>query len=74
MVATGAAELQPVVPGNDLDGLLTPRAAVRLREAGIALPEPVVTVGAELVRFEGDDAGRVARVVTRDGARPRRGQ
>jgi glycine cleavage system aminomethyltransferase T len=71
-VATGAAELQPVVPGNDLDGLLTPRAAARLREAGVELPEPVVTVGAELVRFQGDAAGRVTTVVTRDGAIPAR--
>ena len=67
VVATGAAELQPVVPGNDLDGLLTPRAAARLREAGVELPEPVVTVGAEAIRFEGDAAGRVTAVVTRDG-------
>ena len=53
IVATGAAELQPVVPGNDLDGILTPRAAERLRAAGVDLPEPVVTVGPELVRLEG---------------------
>jgi glycine cleavage system T protein len=66
VVATGAAELQPVCAGNDLEGLLTPRAAARLREAGIELPEPVVTVGVDLVRFEGDDGGRVRAVVTRD--------
>ena len=51
VVATGAAEIQPVCPGNDLDGLLTPRAAERLRAAGVTLPEPVVTVGPELVRL-----------------------
>ena len=70
VVATGTAEIQPVCPGNDLDGLLTPRAAQRLRAAGIAVPEPEVSVGRELVRFEGDAAGRVATVVTRgvDGA------
>ena len=67
VVATGTAELQPVVPGNELDGLLTPRAAERLRTAGIELPEPVVTVGREILRFEGDDGGRVVAVVTRDG-------
>jgi glycine cleavage system aminomethyltransferase T len=67
IVATGTAELQPVVPGNDLDGILTPRAAERLREAGVELPEPVVTVGRELVRLEGDDVGRVTTVVTADG-------
>ncbi len=66
VVATGAAEIQPVCPGNDLDGLLTPRAAERLRGAGVALPEPVVTVGPELVRLEGDAAGRVSAVVARD--------
>ncbi len=65
VIATGAAEIQPVVAGNDLDGLLTRRATERLRAAGVELPEPVVTVGRELVRFEGDDAGRVATVVTR---------
>ncbi len=65
VIATGVAEIQPVVPGNDLDGLLTRRAAERLRGAGVELPEPVVTFGRELVRFEGDDAGRVATVVTR---------
>ncbi len=30
VVATGAAEIQPVCPGNDLSGLLTARAAARL--------------------------------------------
>lgn len=68
IVATGAAEIQPVVPGNDLDGLLTLRAAERLRGAGVVLPEPVVTVGPEVVRLEGDDTGRVRAVVTRDDA------
>ncbi len=67
VVATGAAELQPVVPGNHLDGLLTPRAAQRLRDAGVELPEPVVTIGWEAARFDGDDAGRVTSVVTADG-------
>jgi len=66
VVATGAAEIQPVCPGNDLHGILTPRAAERLRAAGVALSEPVITVGPELVRLEGDEAGRVRAVVTRD--------
>ncbi|HET7725914.1 MAG TPA: 2Fe-2S iron-sulfur cluster-binding protein, partial [Candidatus Limnocylindrales bacterium] len=66
VVATGAAEIQPVCPGNDLHGILTPRAAERLRAAEVALHEPVVTVGPELVRFEGDEDGRVRAVVTRD--------
>ena len=69
VVATGAAELHPVCPGNDLDGIYTPRAAEQLRAAGVQLPEPVVTVGPELRRLEGDDAGRVAAVVTADGTR-----
>ena len=37
VVATGAAEIQPVVPGSDLEGLLTPRAAAELAAAGIDL-------------------------------------
>ena len=72
VVATGAAEIQPVCPGNDLHGILTPRAAEQLRAAGVELPEPVVTVGPELVRLEGDAAGRVTLVVTSDGAVPAR--
>ncbi|MGK2851606.1 MAG: 2Fe-2S iron-sulfur cluster-binding protein [Candidatus Limnocylindrales bacterium] len=71
-VATGAAEIQPVCQGNDLDGILTVRAAERLRAGGVDLPEPVVTAGPELVRFEGDAAGRVTTVVTRDGSIPAR--
>jgi glycine cleavage system aminomethyltransferase T len=67
IVATGAAEIQPVCPGNDLDGLLTPRAAAHLRAAGVDLPEPVVTVGPEAMRFEGDGTGRVTAVVTAAG-------
>ena len=35
VVATGAAEVQPVVPGSDLEGLMTPRAAAALAAAGI---------------------------------------
>jgi sarcosine oxidase subunit alpha len=69
IVATGTAELQPVCPGNDLDGIYTPRAAQRLRAAGVDLPEPVVSVGWEVHRFEGDGHGRAAAVVTADGTR-----
>ncbi len=65
VVATGAAEIQPVCPGNDLTGILTARAAERLRAAGVALPEPVVTVDRQPVRFDGDAAGRVRAVVVR---------
>ena len=82
VVATGAAEIQPVAPGDGLAGLLTARAATALARAGIALGR-VVAVGSppegvaceraagELVRFEGE--GRVEAVVVRapDGAERR---
>ena len=76
VVATGAAEIQPIVPGSELAGLVTARAAVQLAQAGIDLGR-VVAVGSppdgveaevlagELVRFEGDE-GRVTAVVMRD--------
>ena len=35
VVATGSAEVQPVVPGSDLEGLMTVRAAADLSTAGI---------------------------------------
>ncbi|MDE2852036.1 MAG: 2Fe-2S iron-sulfur cluster-binding protein [Acidobacteriota bacterium] len=41
VVATGAAELQPVVPGSDLEGLVTARAAAALVTAGIDLGRAV---------------------------------
>ncbi|MFL5725246.1 MAG: 2Fe-2S iron-sulfur cluster-binding protein [Chloroflexota bacterium] len=66
LVATGTVEIHPVVPGNRLAGLLTRRAHERLSAAGVDLGR-VVTVGEEIDRFEGDDAGRVRAVVTRDG-------
>lgn len=78
VVATGAAELHPVCPGNRLAGLFTARAAERLHAAGVALGAAgaVVAVGTppvgvpclplpgRLVRFEGE--GRVRAVVTAD--------
>jgi sarcosine oxidase subunit alpha len=69
VVATGSAEIQPVCPGSDLGGIVTADAAERLADAGVELGR-VVTVGRNLVRFEGDGDGRVAAVVTRgdDGA------
>jgi sarcosine oxidase, subunit alpha len=66
VVATGAAEIQPVCPGNDLRGLLTARAAEQLQAAGVELPAPVVHVDGGLVRFDGDGSGHVRAVVTRD--------
>jgi glycine cleavage system aminomethyltransferase T len=79
IVATGAAELQPVCPGNELAGLLTARAADRLHAAGVDLgnavaigtpPDgvPCTPIPGRLVRFRGDDAGRVRAVVTADDA------
>ena len=72
MVATGAAEIQPVAPGAELAGLMTARAARALAEAGIDLgrvvavgtpPEGVDAEGVEgrVVRFEGE--GRIEAVV-----------
>src|SRR4029079_6453700 len=65
VVATGAAEIQPVCPGSDLAGLLTARAAEHLHAIGVDLgravaigtpPEgvPCERVFGELVRFVGD--------------------
>jgi glycine cleavage system T protein len=75
VVATGAAEIQPVCPGSGLAGILTARAAQRLAAAGIDLgaavaigpaPEGVACtpLSGELVRFEGE--GRVSAVVTHE--------
>jgi glycine cleavage system aminomethyltransferase T len=77
VVATGAAELHPVCPGNRLDGLLTAGAAERLHRAGVDLGVtvavgttpagvPCTTLEGRLVRFEGE--GRVTGVVTADEA------
>ena len=75
IVATGAAEIQPVAPGNDLTGILTARAAEAVAASGINLGH-IVAIGiapaglkveqaeGELVRFEGTQ--RVAGVVMRD--------
>ena len=41
VVATGAAELQPVIPGSDLEGFVTARAAAALVTAGIDLGRAV---------------------------------
>ena len=69
VIATGAAEIQPVGEGSGLAGIVTARAAERLRAAGVDLGR-VVTVSTPPVRFEGDVAGRVTGVVTAgsDGA------
>ncbi|MBA2555793.1 MAG: (2Fe-2S)-binding protein [Chloroflexi bacterium] len=75
VIATGAAELQPVCPGNGLIGLVTARAAERLHAAGVDLGAavaigvppsgvPCTPVSGSLSRIEGD--GRVSGVVTVD--------
>ncbi len=77
IVATGAAEIQPVCPGNGLVGLMTRRAVQEAHAAGVSLgriaavgtpPDGVPCDRAQgrLIRFEGDDAGRVRSVVTAD--------
>ncbi len=63
VVATGAAELQPVCQGSGLAGIVTARAADWLREAGVDLGR-VAIVTSQPVRFDGGDAGRVTAVVT----------
>lgn len=75
IVATGAAELHPVCPGNGLIGLVTARAAEQLHAAGVDLgvsvaigspPSgvPCTPVSGRLRRIEGH--GRVSAVVTVD--------
>ena len=76
IVATGAAEIQPIVPGSELAGLLTSRAAEKLTQAGLDLGR-VVAVGTppagvdctvaegELVCFEGENC-RLHTVITQD--------
>ena len=83
VVATGAAELQPVCPGNRLRGLLTARAAERLHAAGVDLgvavavgtpPRgvPCTPLSGRLVRIEGTE--RVSAVVTSVGDGPAAGE
>ena len=78
VVATGASEIQPAVPGNHLRGLVTARAAAELAAAGVPLGR-VVAVGTPpegvsyeqasgtLVRFEpSSNSARLGAVVMRD--------
>src|SRR5262249_42732034 len=55
IIATGAAEIQPVAPGNHLAGICTTRGAEKLAAAGIDMGR-TVTIRAtdDLVRFEGE--------------------
>ena len=74
VLATGAAELQPVCPGNRLRGLLTGSAAVAAHAAGVELPDaiavgdvpdglPARAVAGRLVRLDGDADGAVSSAV-----------
>ena len=53
VVATGAAEIQPVVPGSDLEGLMTARAAADLAAAGIDFGR-IVSLGEALPDLPAD--------------------
>src|SRR5699024_6286739 len=64
VVATGSPELQPVCPGSQLGGIVPTDAATKLRAAGVDLGR-VAPVGRELIRFDGDERGRVIAVVAR---------
>ena len=64
VLATGAAEVQPVCKGDRLAGLFTPRAAERAGAAGVHLGR-VAHVGPELREIVGND--RVEGVVLADG-------
>jgi sarcosine oxidase subunit alpha len=77
IVATGAAEIHPAVPGNDLEGVVTSRAAQRMHKAGIELGAavaigtpppgvPCIPVAGQLIRIEGDGRGHIRGVVTAD--------
>jgi glycine cleavage system aminomethyltransferase T len=67
VLATGAAEVHPVCPGNLLRGIVTAGAAERLRAKGIDLGTIAIVDVAELDRFEGTD-GRVTTVWYRNGS------
>ena len=79
VLATGAAELQPVCPGNRLRGLLTASAAVAAHAAGVELPD-AIAVGDVPDGLPVRRGGRAARPPRRRcrrrrvgrGARPRR--
>lgn len=82
VVATGAAEIQPVAPGAELAGLMTARAATALAAAGLDLgrvvavgtpPEGIAAtaVAGRIVRFEGDGQVRAVVVESPDGVESR---
>ena len=68
VIATGAAEVHPVCPGNMLRGIVTADAAAHLLERGVSLGATVTVDLSELASFEGTD-GWVTAVVFADGRR-----
>jgi NADPH-dependent 2,4-dienoyl-CoA reductase/sulfur reductase-like enzyme len=78
IVATGAAEIHPAVPGTDLEGVVdeagprsgctrpasssVPRVAIGTPPPGV----PCIPVAGQLIRIEGDGRGHVRGVVTAD--------
>lgn len=72
VVATGAAEIQPIVPGSDLAGIYTRHGADVLARSGVDLGHVATVTPETLARFEagqGDEAGRVVAVIGPDGSR-----
>ena len=57
VVATGAAEIHPVCPGNRLAGIVTARAAERLHDAGVDLGRVVAVGSPPRGRGHGRSAG-----------------
>ena len=55
VIATGAAEVHPVCPGNMLRGIVTADAAAHLLERGVSLGATVTVDLSELASFEGTD-------------------
>lgn len=60
VVATGSAEVQPVVPGSELKGLLTVRAAIELIAAGIDLGNVIGIGDTSRVVLDGSPIGRLS--------------
>lgn len=82
VVATGRSEIQPVVPGSSLPGVLTCRTATAFAAGGVDLgrlvavgsaPEGVEcsVVAGPVVRFEGDDRVTAVVVSRADGSTER---
>ncbi len=64
VIATGAAEIHPVVPGNRLAGIVTARAAQKLHAAGVELGR-VVAVGTAPAGVPATSVGGLTRPLRR---------